>query len=138
VTFSERVKILSHYFQSIITKYSGSTEPIRIVSSILQHCEKQKDFTTSVEEFAGQYKISTRTLQRYFEMTTSISSKKALQILRIRMATEHLATSPDTFHYSNYGYYDHSHFYKSLKMFLQKKTIKTLQPHLKLLKALHV
>ena len=85
----------------------------------------------------SKYNISTRTLQRYFENTTSISSKQALQILRIRKATHHLATSPDDFHFSLYGYYDKSHFYKHLKKFLQKKTLKNLKPHLKLLGRLH-
>lgn len=136
-SFSERVKILAQYFQSIVAKYDGSTEPIHIVSSILQHCETKKDFLTPVEEFAAQYGISSRTLHRYFEMTTSISSKKALQILRIRMATDHLANSPETFHSSAYGYYDHSHFYKHLRQFLEKSTLRKLRPHLRLLELLH-
>jgi len=135
--FASRVKILSSYFQNIIQKYSGSLQPIKIVTEIVQHCNDSNNFTTSIETFAEQYKISTRTLQRYFETSTSLSSKKALQLLRIRKATQHLATSPDDFHFSLYGYYDHSHFYKHLKKFLQKATLENLQPHLKLLEGLH-
>lgn len=135
--FSERVKILSAYFQNIVQKYSGSLQPIQIVTEILEHCNATNNFATAIKTFAEQYNISTRTLQRYFETTTSISSKKALQILRIRKAANHLATSPEDFHFSTYGYYDHSHFYKHLKKFLQKSTLKNLQPHLELLKGLH-
>jgi AraC-like DNA-binding protein len=135
--FQSRVKILSSYFKNIVQKYSGSLRPIKIVTEILQHCNTSNNFTTSIQSFAEQYKISTRTLQRYFETNTSLSSKKALQILRIRKATQHLATSPENFHFSLYGYYDHSHFYKHLKIFLQKSTLQNLKPHLKLLEGLH-
>ena len=134
--FESRVKILSLYFKSIVQKYSGSLQPIKIVTEIVQHCNASNNFTTSMQAFAEQYKISTRTLQRYFEMSTSLSTKKALQLLRIRKATQHLATSPGDFNFSLYGYYDHSHFYKHLKSFLQKSTLQNLQPHLKLLQGL--
>lgn len=135
--FERRVQILTAYFQKIVEKYSGSLAPIEIVREILEKCNVTNNFTNSIQGFADQYNISTRTLQRYFESTTSISSKQALQILRIRKATHHLATSPGNFHFSLYGYYDHSHFYKHLKKFLQKTTLKNLKPHLKLLEGLH-
>ncbi len=135
--FETRVTILSLYFQNIVQKHSGSLLPIKIVTEILQQCNSTNTFTTPISTFADQYKISTRTLQRYFESNTSLSSKKALQILRIRKATHHLATSPADFHFSLYGYYDQRHFYKHLKSFLQKSTLQNLQPHLKLLEGLH-
>ncbi|HMK05411.1 MAG TPA: AraC family transcriptional regulator [Ferruginibacter sp.] len=136
-SFGERVDVLSSYFTSIIDSYAGSWEPIRIVSEILEHCYTQNDFKTAVEDFAAKYNISSRTLHRYFETTTSLSSKKALQIMRIRKAVEQLTNSPENFNYSIYGYYDHSHFYKHLRQFMQKETLKNLQPHLKLLGKLH-
>ena len=135
--FDSRVHILTSYFQDIVQRYPGSLRPIKIVTEILELCNESNNFTTAVQSFAEQYNISTRTLQRYFESTTSISSKKALQILRIRKATQHLATSPRDFNFSLYGYYDHSHFYKHLKKFLQKTTLHNLHPHLKLLEGLH-
>jgi AraC-like DNA-binding protein len=134
-SFEERTGILNDYFLSIIITYSGSWEAIRIVSEILQHCYQKNDFTTTVEDFAAQYKISARTLHRYFENTTSLSSKKALQILRIRKAVEQIAEAPAGFDYEKYGYYDYSHFYKHLKQFLHKDTITNLKPHLQLLQA---
>ncbi len=135
--FEERVAILTAYFKNIIEQYSGSLKPIQIVSEILAHCETKRDFITPVEDFAKQYGISSRTLQRYFETATSISTKTAIQIMRIRKATEHLVNDPASFKSADYGYYDHSHFYKHLRSFLQKNTIKKLQPHLKLLEKLH-
>lgn len=136
-SFDNRVNILSDHYLSMVRKYSGSLQPVQIVRQILDKCFQQNDFTRSVETLAHDYNISTRTLQRYFEMSTGISSKKALQIMRIRKACAHLASSPETFHYSAYGYYDHSHFYKQLRKFLHKSTLTGLQPHLKLLRSLH-
>jgi len=136
-SFDERINILNQYFQSITQTYSGSWEPIRIVSEILQHCSSKNDFTTSIEDFAAQYKIASRTLHRYFETTTSLSSKKALQVLRIRKAVEQLADSPKEFNYEKYGYYDYSHFCKHLKQFLRKDTIEGLKPHLQLLQKMN-
>jgi AraC-like DNA-binding protein len=135
--FNERVVILTSYFQKIVQKYRGSLRPIQIVTDILEQCNATNNFITPIQTFAAENDISTRTLQRYFETTTSISSKQALQILRIRKATNHLATSPDSFNFSLYGYYDKSHFYKHLKKFLQKSTLQNLKPHLKLLEGLH-
>ena len=133
-SFDERVDIVVKYFSNIVNKYSGSLQPISVVTEILDRCNTKNDFAIAIEDFAKEYNISTRTLQRHFEAVTSISSKTALQIMRIRKATQHLATSPNTFHFSEYGYYDKSHFYKHLKKFLQKKTLQSLQLHLKLLK----
>lgn len=135
-SFEKRVGVVAAHYQSIVEKYSGSLQPVHIVREILDHCFSNNDFSTPVEVFAEKYKISSRTLQRYFETTTGISSKQALQIMRIRKAVAHIANSPGDFHYSIYGYYDHSHFFKHLKKFMSKETLKHLQPHLKLLKSL--
>ncbi|MEP7107775.1 MAG: AraC family transcriptional regulator, partial [Ferruginibacter sp.] len=136
-SFTARVDLLNSYFQSIITEYAGSWESVRVVSSILQHCDQENDFTTPIEDMAAQYHISARTLHRYFETTTAFSSKKALQLLRIRKAVTQLAHSPYDFSYNKYGYYDHSHFYKHLKQFLRKETLENEQPYLKILEWLH-
>ncbi len=135
--FNERVQLLISYFRNIVQKHPQPMRAIKIVTEILEDCNASNDFKTSIQSFATRYNISTRTLQRYFEATTSISGKQALQILRIRKATQHLATAPESFHFSLYGYYDKSHFYKHLKSFLQKTTLHNLKPHLKLLEGLH-
>ncbi len=136
-TFEERVIILSAYFLKLVKQYSGSLQPIQIVTEILADCDKNNDFSRSVEELAAQYGISTRTLQRYFETHTGISTKKVLQIMRVRKAVEQMVESPEKFDITHFGYYDHSHFYKHLKQFLQKNTLQKLQPHLQLLGKLH-
>lgn len=136
-TFEERVNILSHYFLDVLKQYDGPLHPVNIVSNILEECFQSNEFTVPVETIAERHQISSRTLQRYFEMCTGISSKQALQIMRIRKATAHLANSPTDFDSSIYGYYDHSHFYKHLKHFLEDNTLKNFRPHLKLLEGLH-
>jgi AraC-like DNA-binding protein len=132
-TFAQRVQLLTNYYEEIIQHYAGSLTPVDIVTTILQECTEKNSFAVPIEELAASNGISTRTLQRYFEATTSITSKQALQILRIRKAVEKLTTAPGDFHFSQFGYYDYSHFHKHLKEFLCKHTINIIQPHLALL-----
>jgi AraC-like DNA-binding protein len=134
-SFEKRMEILSGYYEEIILKNAGSLKQVDIVTQILQDCIDKNCFDTSIEDLSAKYNISTRTLQRYFEATTSITSKQALQILRIRKAVEKLTTTPEAFHFSQFGYYDYSHFYKHLKQFISNHTITIIQPHLQLLKA---
>jgi AraC-like DNA-binding protein len=135
-SFEERMHILTKHYEAIIQQYAGSLTQVNIVTEILQECSDKNLFDVSIEDLAARYHISTRTLQRYFEATTSITSKQALQILRIRKAVEKLTTAPNDFHYSQFGYYDYSHFYKHLKQFLNRHTIDVVQPHLQLLRGL--
>ncbi len=136
-SFKDRVNLVVNNFEAIVNRYTGTLKPVTIVTEILAHIEETKDFSTPIEVYAEKYVVTVRTLQRYFEATTGIATKKALQILRIRSATEHIANHPQSFHYSKYGYYDHSHFYKHLKQFLAQPALKHIQPHLHLLKQIH-
>jgi AraC-like DNA-binding protein len=135
--FEERIDILSNYFFGELTRYEDSAQAVNIVRTIIDDCFQQNRFTDSVEMLASQYKISSRTLLRYFEMCTGVSCKQALQVMRIRKATSHLVNDPDTFDYLAYDYYDHSHFYKHLKQFLGGNSSRTVEPHIKLLELLH-
>jgi len=136
-SFDERTAIISAHYLAVLQQHPEKMQAVKIVREILDNSFRKNTFNVPVEEWAAHYHISTRTLQRYFESTTGISSKKALQFMRIRKAAAHIAGSPHTFHYSHYGYYDHSHFYKHLKAFLKKDTLARLQPHLRLLETLH-
>ena len=133
-SFERRIEILSNHYDRIVEKHADSLNYVKIVTEILDTCAARDGFHETIETLAGRYNVSSRTLQRYFEAATSISTKQALQIMRIRKAVEHLASDPATFHYSNYGYYDHSHFYKHLKGFINHHQIGIMEPHLKLLK----
>lgn len=132
-SFDGRMKILSDYYEGVISENKGALKGVEIVTGILQDFTGKNSFDVSIEALSAKHGISTRTLQRYFEATTGITSKQALQILRIRKAVEMLASSPGDFHYRQFGYYDYSHFYKHLKRFLHHRTVTIFQPHLKLL-----
>jgi AraC-like DNA-binding protein len=129
-TFQKRVDIISNYYNKILEKHEGSLQYVQIVAKILEDCYGQNDFGKTIEELSKQYKISTRTLQRYFEACTSISSKQALQIMRVRKAVAHLTEDKATFHFSVYGYYDYSHFYKHVKQFLGKESFSKIRKQL--------
>jgi AraC-like DNA-binding protein len=132
-SFNKRVEIISHYYEKIIEKHAGTLNYVHVVTNCLQIFAASQ-FQISIEDLADQNQVSTRTLQRYFEATTSINTKQALQLMRIRRAVEQLIHHPDSFQYTNFGYYDYSHFYKHLKAFLNQHTVAIAQPHLQLLK----
>jgi AraC-like DNA-binding protein len=133
-SFENRMNIVSDYYDKIVHRYSGSLRQVDIVTRILNQCTDEGKYHLSIEELAKQNEVSARTLQRYFEATTTITGKQALQIMRIRKAVEDLARAPQRFHFSNYGYYDYSHFYKHLRQFINQHSISIVQPHLQLLK----
>ncbi len=133
-SFEDRRNILSNYFLSLLSTHEGTLKQVHIVLEILDHNYQYNDFTTPVEVLAEKYHISARTLQRYFEATTSFNCKKALQVMRIRKAVWHVANSPEDFDHKMYGYYDRSHFYKHLKQFLSKSNVQHIVPHVELLK----
>jgi len=132
-SFQKRVDIISAYYKKIIEQYSGSLQYVEIVAAILKESFESNSFTKPIEKWASQYNITSRTLQRYFEAATSSSSKQALQTMRIRKAVQHVTTNAPSFHFSHYGYYDYSHFYKHLKAFLQEHTAAVMQSNLQLL-----
>ena len=136
-TFDKRISILSNHFLKLLDKYEGSLHQVNIVSQVLKHCFQKENFSVSIDTEAAKNNISVRTLQRYFENCTGISTRQAIQVMRIRKAVAHIINSPGDFDCSLYGYYDRCHFYKSLKGFLQKSTLKNSKLHLSLLAALH-
>jgi AraC-like DNA-binding protein len=133
-SFLKRVEILSAYYERIVENGAGSLKHVDIVTLILGGCYEKNNFNAPVEELAAGCGISSRTLQRYFEAATSISSKQALQIMRIRKALEDLTSHPSSFHFSTYGYYDYSHFYKHLRSFINRHTSESIRPQLRLLR----
>ena len=136
VSFEKRVQLLIKHYEEQLNKHEGSLKPVNIVTSILDNASKQSNYNVTVEEFAARHHISARTLQRYFLICTGTNSKKALQVLRIRKAASDILSNPEKFHYSNYNYYDFSHFYKHLKQFLHNDTLRHIKPHLQLLKTI--
>ena len=132
-SFVDRVEMISGYYEKIILQHEGSLHFVNVVIDALQRFE-ESGFNISIEALASHYKVSSRTLQRYFEATTSISSKQAFQILRIRKAIVQLLDHPGSFNPTQFGYYDYSHFYKQLKTFLHHPATEIKDPHISLLK----
>lgn len=133
-SFDNRTSILSKYFTEVLAKHNTPSQQANIVSTLLDLADNKNDFNLSLEKEASKQKISVRTLQRYFENCTGISSKQALQVMRIRKAVMHIIKSPGDFDPAIYGYYDNSHFYKHLKQFLSYNTLKSEQPYMDFMK----
>jgi len=134
-SFEMRTELLTAYFLEKLKGHEGSFKPAGIVTALLDKAAKQKRFDVSVELMAARHHISTRTLQRYFLSCTGVNSKQAMQVLRIRHAVSYILSGNGNFNSRDYGYYDHSHFYRHLKQFLHRETLRDLKPHLHLLRS---
>lgn len=134
-SFNKRVEVISAYYERIIEKHEDSLKHVSIVTRAFEAFESS-NYRLSIEAIAEEHGISTRTLQRYFEATTSVSTKQAFQILRIRKAVEKLITDAAGFDHQVFGYYDYSHFYKQLKEFINNHPVCISHPHLLLLKGI--
>jgi len=131
-TFAQRVHIISNYYEKIIHSFKGSLANVDVVTEVIDKAAKS-NYCISVEEFAASYNINTRTLQRYFESTTSTGCKQAMQMLRIRKALSTFIADPATFDYKEFGYFDNSHFHRAAKQFLTPHKLANIQSHLQLL-----
>jgi len=112
-SFSERVNLLCAYYQEQIERLPAR-HAIAITQEILGRYGSTFHWDMPVKQLAENYSIDVRTLQRYFTSTTGISTKQALQILRIRKAVTALIAARGDFDCRNFGYYDYSHFFKQM------------------------
>lgn len=135
VSFEKRIQLLMKYYDQQLDRYEGSLQPVNIVTSVLDNATKENNYTRSIEFLASSYKVSSRTLQRYFGICTGVNGKQALQVLRIRKAVNAMINDPESFHYRQFDYYDFSHFYKHLKQFVKSDSLQHLKPHLHLLQS---
>ncbi|HMJ45742.1 MAG TPA: hypothetical protein VK498_00335, partial [Ferruginibacter sp.] len=70
-SFRQRVDILINHYKAIMKRSDDSLRPLHIVSGILDSCICTNNYNLSITDMAKEHRISTRTLQRYFENTTS-------------------------------------------------------------------
>jgi AraC-like DNA-binding protein len=118
--FSERVAIATAYYRKIIHQHEASSVQVKMVKNILAEIKATSSWNKPVSEIASQHGVDVRTLQRYFEATTSSSTKQAIQMLKIRSAIASLIESPETFYIEAFGFYDRSHFYKQMYTFFDR------------------
>lgn len=115
--FELRVELLNDYYSKVVQLHHHISRQANLVVKIIQDYSFSGNFLISIEKLAAEQQLNQRTLQRYFETCTGLSTKKTLQLLRIRKAVEKMVETPETFNFKQFGYYDRSHFYKHLKLF---------------------
>lgn len=117
--FNERVSIATAYYRRLVHQYEAEALQVKMVKNILAEIKATGNWNKTVSEIATQHGVDVRTLQRYFETTTSISTKQAIQMLKIRRAIASYIESPHTFYIESFGFYDRSHFYKQMNAFFE-------------------
>jgi AraC-like DNA-binding protein len=82
-----------------------------------------------VEQVAWELHLGAKTLNRYFHETLGIGPRKAFSIARIRAALKAYAGKrPGTsFSVYDFGYTDHSHFYKDLSKYTALHSLENLR-----------
>ena len=71
----------------------------------------------SVNELAFKTFTSSRTLRRYFDRVIGISPKQYFESVRLRTALSSFLYDRKSFDPVEYGYYDNSHFYRTVTLF---------------------
>jgi AraC-like DNA-binding protein len=71
----------------------------------------------NVSELAFKSFTSSKTLRRYFERVVGISPKQYFESVRLRTALPSFLSNKKNFDPCLYGYYDRSHFYRSVVRF---------------------
>jgi AraC-like DNA-binding protein len=71
----------------------------------------------ALEQIAARIHLTPKTLNRYFHEVLGLAPKKVFSISRLRTALKDrlsIQEKPTAFSFYDYGYTDHSHFYKDL------------------------
>ena len=113
-SFEERVLLSNNYFSRIFGKYRQEIEKSKAVLEIIAEINDEH-FDFKMSSKAEQSYLSSKTLYRHFLKTIGQSPKEVYSIIRARKALDSYFNHPQSFSVSQFGYYDHSHFYKDIK-----------------------
>ncbi|MBD0287362.1 MAG: AraC family transcriptional regulator [Flavisolibacter sp.] len=114
--FIQRISLMEEYFlQRVPTKKATDHYANLVTQTIGFYSEHGMKF--NVNELALKSFTSSKTITRYFERVIGITPKQYLESVRIRAALTSFLTDRKNFDPSAYGYYDKSHFYRSVARF---------------------
>lgn len=120
-SFEDRQTMLEHFFLEKLEKNNRR-------NGFYLQCIKEtvQAFTgegldTAISKLAGQLYVSEKTLYRCFTKVVGTSPKNFQAITRARIALTNYVTNPAAFSPYDHGYYDMSHFYKSVVKFTGQK-----------------
>lgn len=112
----QRICLVEQYLmQNMADKNPADHYTNLVTQSIALYSSNGMKF--SVNELAFKTFTSSRTLRRYFDRVIGISPKQFFESVRLRTALSSFLSDRKSFDPVEYGYYDNSHFYKTVTRF---------------------
>jgi AraC-like DNA-binding protein len=112
-SFENRIELMQQYLMQKMTNNRVADHYIKLViQTIAFYTESGMKF--NVSELALKNFTSSRTLRRYFDRVIGISPKQYVESIRLRTALTSFLCDRKNFDPAVYGYYDKSHFYRSV------------------------
>jgi AraC-like DNA-binding protein len=114
--FEQRISLTEQYLlQKIRVKTSNDHYSTLVMQTIGFYNENGLKF--NVNELASKAFTSSKTITRYFERVIGISPKQYLESVKVRTALPLFLADRKNFDPTEFGYYDKSHFYRSVVRF---------------------
>jgi AraC-like DNA-binding protein len=114
--FEQRICLMEQY---LLPKMAAKQTPDHYTSLVAQAIAfyQEGGMKFNVSELAFKSFTSSKTLTRYFERVIGISPKQYFESVRARTALSSFLDDRMGFDPTTYGYYDKSHFYRSISGF---------------------
>lgn len=119
-SFEERLKLLQHFFLGQMRKKKSRDHYISFVRETIA-CYENGQLQYNVNELSARLFTTSKTINRYFKRVIGTSPKDYFNILRARTALTAWTAHKKKFLPTDFGYYDHSHFYKEMNRFTGQK-----------------
>jgi len=120
--FENRIKLLQNFFLCELKKKKNRDHYVRLVKQTIA-CYAAGQMHYNVNELSARLFTTSKSINRYFDRVIGTTPKNYFSILRARSALTAYVTNKKTFTPSDFGYYDMSHFYKSVNAFTGGKLL---------------
>jgi hypothetical protein len=118
--FENRVQLMQDYFLCQLKKKKSRDHYVRLVKKTIA-CYEAGDMQYNVNEMPARLFTTSKSINRYFTRVIGTTPKNYFSILRARTALTAYVANKKAFIPSDFGYYDMSHFYKSIVTFTGQK-----------------
>lgn len=117
--FEDRVRLLEEFFL-VRLKKAKQCHYVQIVNDTIS-CYEAGDRKYNVTEIAERLFTTSKSINRYFTRVIGTTPKNFFLLTRARTALTAYVANSKTFNPSDFGYYDMSHFHKSVVQFTGHK-----------------
>jgi AraC-like DNA-binding protein len=115
-SFEQRIAFVEEYLLQRMSNKKGADHYSKLVTQTIG-VYNDNELKFNVNELALKAFTSSKTITRYFERVIGITPKQYLESVKIRTALPSFLRDRKGFDPADYGYYDKSHFYRSVARF---------------------